>query len=452
MRKFQKEQAENFVGLLNEAHSEIIKAVKTNNINLVLDLLCQCQEGAVELGGFIEGIEGEGCATISVLEGYCETVYKLYEAINSGEVIEAVKVDKILRKSLISIENSIRSDIRIRREVVFLPYKASMWDSLESVWKAADEDLDCDAFVIPIPYYDKNPNGTFKEVHYEIDEYPGYVPVMRYEAYDFANRKPDMIFIHNPYDECNVITSVHPFFYSSNLKQFTEQLVYIPYFVCYGKVREHYCMAPAVYNADKVIVQSDEVCDEYKRVFVETVMEEQAANLSEADKNRYKEAVEKLADEKFLGLGSPKYDRLIEYQNSDHVIPKEWEALIGTGENRKKVILFNVHISSIMQVKAEQFLGDIERILDTFKNNRDVVLLWRPHPLMSATIDSMNPAVKERYNSFVDKYSEEGWGIYDDTADLNRAVAVADAYYGDRSSLVELFKVLGKPILIRKAE
>lgn len=61
--------------------------------------------------------------------------------------VNANQAAKALRKTLVRMENSIRHDITERREVVFLPYKASMWDSLESVWKAADEDSDCDAFV-----------------------------------------------------------------------------------------------------------------------------------------------------------------------------------------------------------------------------------------------------------------------------------------------------------------
>ena len=65
----------------------------------------------------------------------------------------------------------------MRIEAVFLPYKASMWDSLESVWKAADEDPDCDAYVIPIPYFDRNPDGSFGPMHDERLDYPDNVPV-----------------------------------------------------------------------------------------------------------------------------------------------------------------------------------------------------------------------------------------------------------------------------------
>ena len=63
-------------------------------------------------------------------------------------------------------------------------------DSLESVWKAAEEDEYCDAYVVPIPYYDKNPDGSFREIHYEGNQYPSYVPITSYEDYDIKSNVP----------------------------------------------------------------------------------------------------------------------------------------------------------------------------------------------------------------------------------------------------------------------
>ena len=122
-----------------------------------MDLLGQCQEGAIELGKFIEKSEGNGVATIALLEDYCEQTYQIYEKLAGGQKLNANKRYKNLRKILIQIENSVKNDIKIRFEIIFLPYKASMWDSMESVWKAADRDPDCDAYVVPIPYYDREP-------------------------------------------------------------------------------------------------------------------------------------------------------------------------------------------------------------------------------------------------------------------------------------------------------
>ena len=87
------------------------------------------------------------------------------------------------------------------------------------MWKAADEDPDCDAYVIPIPYYDKNQDGSFGEMHYEGDQYPDYVPITAYDEFDFQSHHPDMIFIHNPYDQYNYVTSVDPFLYRPQLKK-----------------------------------------------------------------------------------------------------------------------------------------------------------------------------------------------------------------------------------------
>lgn len=230
MRKAQKKQIEDFVELLEEAHGEICREIENQNPDSALRLLEQCQEGAVSVGKLIEDSEGEQAEAVPLLENYCEQLYLIYEDISHDRQIKGNKVHKILKKSFIQIRNSI-SRIKVRIEAVFLPYKASMWDTFESVWKEAEADPDCDAYVIPIPYFDKNPDGSFKEAFYEGNLYPDYVPITRYDAYDFEAHRPDMILIHNPYDDSNYVTSVHPFFYSSNLKNFTDNLVYIPYFI-----------------------------------------------------------------------------------------------------------------------------------------------------------------------------------------------------------------------------
>ena len=74
-----------------------------------------------------------------------------------------------------------------------------------------------------------------------------------------------------------------------------------------------------------------------------------------------------------------------------------------------------------------------------------VIRLHFPHPLIQATIESMRPQLWENYREIVKRYQEEGWGIYDDSADMDRAVVISDAYYGDgSSSMVQLYKKTGK--------
>ena len=115
---------------------------------------------------------------------YCESVYQLYEKLRTDLPTDPASAYENLCGPLSLIQKSIQNDIKISKEAVFLPYKASMWDSLESVWEAAREDPDWDVYVIPIPYYDRAPDGSFREMHYEGDQYPDQVPVTRYDTFD----------------------------------------------------------------------------------------------------------------------------------------------------------------------------------------------------------------------------------------------------------------------------
>ena len=94
-------------------------------------------------------------------------------------------------------------------------------------------------------------------------------------------------------------------------------------------------------------------------------------------------------------------------------------------------------------------LEKIEQVIATFKQQDDVVLWWRPHPLLQSTFSAMRPQSYDYYMEIVKRFKDEQIGIYDDTAELHRAIAYADAYYGDVSSVVELFKQTGKPILLQ---
>lgn len=445
MRKAQKGQALELIRLLGQVHEGIKKAIEKGQYDGAQELLAQCQESAIHLGETIEETEGEGFVTVTLLEAYCETVYELYALLGQGQAVNGSRACKNLRKSLIQVENSVKQDIKARTEAVFLPYKASMWDSLESVWKAADEDPDCDAYVIPIPYYTKNPDGSFREEHYEGDLYPDYVPVTGYKDYNFEEHRPDMIFIHNPYDECNYLTSVHPFFYSKNLKQYTDQLVYIPYFILEEiepdnqeavEDMAHFCTNPALIYADKIIVQSEKMRQIYVNVLTEFT------KTTSADRAYW--------DGKILGLGSPKVDKVLSTRAENVEVPKEWLKVIEKPDGSwKKIIFYNTSVTGLLR-NSERMLEKMRYVFGVFRENVDeVALLWRPHPLIRATIEAMRPQLWEEYAEMVKEYREAGWGIYDDTPDMDRAIALCDAYYGDHSSLVRLCREAGKPVMIQ---
>ena len=442
MRKHLKKMLDDLFQALDGIHEEIRKEIEQRNISGALHLLEQSQQGAIQAGTIIENEEGEGFPTVGLIEQYCEMLYQLYDRISENQPVNPGKACRNLRKQLIRIQNSANTDIPVRTEVVFLPYKASMWDSLESVWRAADADPDCDAYVIPIPYYDKNPDGSFREMHYEGNDYPADVPVIDYKAYDFEKRHPDIIFIHNPYDDANFVTSVLPRFFSKNLKRYTDLLVYIPYFIL-GEVSpdndeaiegmKHFCITPGVLHAHKVIVQSEDMRQVYIKVLTKEVGEQSRSYW----------------EEKILGLGSPKVDKVLNTRQEEVELPEEWRQIIEKPDGSfKRIILYNTTVSAILQ-NNRRMLKKMRQVFQIFKENQeDVVLLWRPHPLMKATIESMRPELWKEYKEILEAYRAEGYGIYDDSPDLDRAIILSDAYYGDWSSVVQLYEKTGKPIMI----
>ena len=445
MRKSDVEQVLNFIKLFEEAHEEIKKATALKKYENVKTILVDCQDGAIALGTMIEQLEGEGHATIQLLEKYCEIAFHVYQEISSGVEVSANKIYKTLNQQLVRICNSISHDIVVRREIVILPYKASMWDSLESIWRRLSNEQDCDVYVIPIPYYDKNSDGTFREMHYEGDLFPDNIPITHYDDYDFEKNRPDEIYIHNPYDQSNFVTSVAPFFYSSNIKKFTDKLVYIPYFVL-GEVDpdnqneldaiKHFVTLPAVINADLVILQSEAMKTSYVKILTELAGKETRV----------------LWEQKISGEGSPKFDKIEKIRKEDLEIPYEWQTILNLQDGQtKKVILYNVSIASLLNYN-DRMLQKIRKVHGFFKNRNDVVLLWRPHPLLKATMESMRPDLVKEYDEIVEQYKLEGYGIYDDTPDLSRAIILCDAYYGDSSSLVQLCQKAKRPIMIQNVE
>lgn len=421
MRSAQKREMLEFINSLHQAHMEVKEALQQHNYDTVQNMLSECQDFAVILGENIEKLEGEGHITVSHVEEYCETLFQVFKEITDGKVNEN-RIYKILRRRLLNVENSVKNDISVRKEVAFFPYKASMWDSLESIYLAAKEDPECDAYCVPIPYFDLNLDNSFGKMHYEGGEYPEGIEIIDWEKYNFEDRRPDVIYIHNPYDEYNLVVSVHPRYYSSNLKKYTDTLVYVPYFISSGGMLEGQSLLSAYGNADYIVIQSPQ----FRKYFDQSI-----------------------PDEKFLPFGSPKVDRVLNKCKNLPKPPEEWKEKMYDEEGRKKrVIFYNITLNDML-LHTDKFFKKMEYVFKCFAKREDVCLLWRPHPLMRQTLDSLRPDYRIVYEILEKKYIDSGLGIYDTTPDVTDAVALSDAYIGDAgSSITALFGVAGKPIFI----
>ncbi len=413
---------------------QILELLKTISHAQSKKLFADCQDGALAIADFIESIEGDGgVKTIALLEEYCELLFKAY----NGEFGE-----KALGKHLIKIENSIRNELKPNKiEVVFFPYQLSMFDSLESVYLAAKADPNCDAYIVPIPYYELDSDGTLGKMHYDGDKYPPHIQVTDWREYDVEVRCPDVIFTHYAYDDSASNASIHPNYYSKRLRELCETLIYIPYFVSINGSVDDYCVyLPGVLHAHHIIVESEAVRQSYIDYY------------EKFDKKFGWNGRFGKAREKFIVLGSPKYDKVVNTKCEDCELPDDWRELIFREDGtRKKVVLYNTHMFGWIK-GGKQYFKKIQQVFDTFRNRDDVVLWWRPHPNTELNFRTKRPHLLGEYKRVVADYKRGGWGIYDDSADLHRAISISDAMYGDFSSVGALFAVTGKPVLMSNCE
>ncbi|GBG07203.1 hypothetical protein PAT3040_01751 [Paenibacillus agaridevorans] len=367
-----------------------------------------------------------GAIDRSLQDGLSEVRYFFYKKLNldvlnllnqlASHVTENVHL--ALEEQLNRIYSELMNEPEVKLEIVFLPYKASMWDSLESIWRAAQVDPHCNSYVVPIPYFDRNADGTIREAHYEGNDFPEYVTITNFNQYDIVKHQPDVIYIHNPFDDRNAVTIVHPDYFSSELKKHTNLLVYVPYFVLGGGISDSQTVSLPVYeHMDLMIVQSEK----YKEIYAQFIPEH-----------------------KLMALGSPKIDRIVQSQMEKEHMPISWRSIIG----HKKVVFYNVSLSSIYQY-GTKVLTKMKYVFDVFAARKDIVLLWRPHPLMESTLMSLDSSLYEHYQGLKRQFVSNDLGIYDTKPDMGAAIEVSDAYVGEEtSSIVHLFGSSGKPILI----
>lgn len=350
-----------------------------------------------------------------VFAGLCSVMHQADWNHLTSEDQEAAR--RLMAEILQTGITALQTECEVRKTIIFLPYKAAMWDSLESIWRAADRDASCEAYVMPIPYYDRNPDYSLGEMHYEGGEFPADVPIVDYRRVDLAQLRPDIIYIHNPYDGANFVTTIAPEYYSDRLKACTDLLMYVPYYATAGVMGEGQALCPVYAHADYIVVQSERL-----RYFFD----------------------KQVPLEKIVGLGSPKFDRVIRLCRQPPKPPVGWkEKMAG-----RKVYFYNTSLGGMLQ-DTLLFFQKMRYVFHLFAGRKDVCLLWRPHPLMRATLESMRKPFVAEYERLRKTFLSDHLGILDETPDIETAIAWSDVYIGDAgTSVTALFGIAGKPVFV----
>ena len=345
----------------------------------------------------------------------------------------------LIKKALDVFFQQIQEENETYR-VLFLPYKYSMWDSFESIFEAAKEDEICETYVMPIPYYDKDQEGNLTEIHDESGSYPDDVGIISWQDNQVDEIDPDVIFIHNPYDGNNLVTSIHPKYYTNKLVCKDRVVIYVPYYVSYTEDDGiSIFIGGGEFYADYVIAQSEW----YKKRF------EQLIDDYKRNNDEFNDLISSYDNgNKFIVLGNPKYDKIRRLIKSEYPLRDDWKQKLLDASGKQKFTMLLDTTIEVLTKGREKTLKKIEEVIGFFEKQKDFTLIWRPHPLIKPTLRNMCPELIPTYVKLVDRCKNLDNCIFDDTNDMHTAIVCSDAFMGKYGSMIELYRVTKKPTIM----
>ncbi len=359
----------------------------------------------------------------------CQIIREKLNLILDGSTKVTQNTIEELGNNLFELKNEFQSEIKPKLKILFLPYKAAMWDSLETIYEAAVKDEDCIAKVVPIPYYKLSQNEATPS--YEGESFPRNIPIIHYDNFNLEEEQPDIIFVHNIYDQYNTITRVFEQYFTSNLKKYTDMLVYVPYHISSfippkpgGRSMAY--NIPTISNVDKIVLAADFLIDSARRDGIDL--------------------------NKLLALGSPKFDAMLKTLTEDTQYPSDWKEKI----KGKTVYLLN---TGCLFFSVDPFVkvNVIANILNIPNIDKDSALIWRPHPLTKISILKYTPYLADYYDRLTNLYIKKESGMYnniiiDETDSYLPALKVADVLISSDGSLLRAFLATGKKVLFLDKE
>ena len=401
----------------------------------IITYLSELQNNIVSFGTLTESIKGEDCNTVKLLEQYLEVIYKVAKYVQKFDENKYAECDEEVKDKFASISEAIDSEIVNRRSVLFLPVKAKHFSSMRMAYEMEAATPDTDVYVMPLPYYYKEYDGSFKdEMHIDTEEFiKANIPVTDYSRFDLSLLCPEKIYINSAYDEYNMAVSVDTRFYARNVKKYTEKLIYIPYFKlmefdranypCWYNM-QYYCTVPGVVMADKVYVQSENTRKVYIDKLNEWVGDEKYTEIWEQKIDVYNESCEEHSEDELRDAGS------------------------------KKTIVWFVSAGSLAEF-GDRYIEKAYRNLDVFALSKDKLkVLLISEPFLDEMIKTYSDELYKKWTGFIDEFNRSGIGeVVSQVEDQSvEALLKANAYYGDPSYICKDFILMKKPVMLQNVE
>ena len=386
------------------------------------------QENAINIGNAIEAYLDECTAAdiVSLLEALCEGVYSAYQHIVSGERVDSVNDIKTI---IGNVCKKVEEEVLSIKEVLFVLFKPECFEVYRQYYNKHIAEKNTRVSVILSPLFYKKYSGEVYDSVYAPEKVTQGVELTDYDSYDVSLHHPDIIYIQQPYDQWNPVMRCDERYYSAVLKNSTDRLIYIPWFIVdeftdtdyrqYHNMKE-YALMPGVVNADTVYLQSE---------------------------NMRKVYIKKICD----WAGG---DSLEIWEKKLCVAEALTENATEEGNNRK-ALLYHVEIASF--ASYPNCTEVIRKNLETFKNNRDKKLdfIWYQDTAFENNLKNLSEkkyveylCIKKEYEDCI-QFKNENWFLDKQTAEAEKIILrECTAYYGDACRLAMLFNINHKPVML----
>lgn len=326
---------------------------------------------------------------------------------------------------IFDLENEIKINAKYKIKVLFVAELAGKWDSMASVYEAMKKRDDCEVEVVIQPIFRavKMPDGTTKS-DIILNDYltPMGIPNIPYNKYNFETELPDITFFSQPYESCTLEQ-----FWPENMSKFT-RVVYLPYYTA-RTINKN--LNSATYNSFfksntekfswKIAAQSEKMRLHYK-------------NLGSQK------------GENVIVTGLSKWDYPSQMTKENTPCPEEWKSKI----EGKKVFLWNTHFNFGYDVNA--FVERCNEIISIFKNNKNIALIWRPHPMTEIIVKLYHPEFKKDFEVLKNSVINSENMLVDTNPTYDAAFVYSDAMISCLSSMIDQYVLRNKPVLLITTE
>lgn len=354
------------------------------------------------------------------------------QAFNSGDAENGnllMEKCQALATQAEKIEKSIKGNGRER--VIFFTWKAEYWNSFDPFYReeiAAGNEV----YVIPVPFVRMTEARKMSDRFIELEGFPDDVILTDYESFDYEEYRIDRIYVQNNYDDMNGACRITDFFHTTNLQNYTDELIYIPWFTLdeYGEdderaayVSKYFILMPGTVACDRMIITQEWFKDACIRELVKWAGEDTRQIWEDKI-----EVVSIIDDAPAVDVTKDK-KRLFYY--------------IGTGQ-----LLSN----------PEQMLEKLENNFNIFEASADKIEVhFFVEKGLVESVAKYRTKLSRKLNAILEKYEAANWCAYtkaDKQLDVNdryiyNLVDDSDAFYGDAGVIMHMFSRAKKPVMMQ---